>query len=148
MSPGSNTESYPAFAHTDLRENPGKKPQPELNSATRVQRRIQWEWNVDPPTRKSIYEWNRTLRDNGRLISKTGKHPKKHVAEMTVDEYPQQLKPDDCRKRANFCDEVIRRIDENLRYMTEINQHYQHLFAVMPVQRLQYRTYDNHDESR
>ncbi|KAJ4447601.1 hypothetical protein ANN_09608 [Periplaneta americana] len=28
MSPGSNTESYPAFAHIGLRENPGKKPQP------------------------------------------------------------------------------------------------------------------------
>ncbi|KAJ4439493.1 hypothetical protein ANN_07617 [Periplaneta americana] len=28
MSPGSNTESYPAFAH--MRENPGKKPQPAL----------------------------------------------------------------------------------------------------------------------
>ncbi|KAJ4435397.1 hypothetical protein ANN_18012 [Periplaneta americana] len=25
MSPGSNTESYPAFAHIGLRENPGKK---------------------------------------------------------------------------------------------------------------------------
>ncbi|KAJ4449240.1 hypothetical protein ANN_00637 [Periplaneta americana] len=24
MSPGSNTESYPAFAHIGLRENPGK----------------------------------------------------------------------------------------------------------------------------
>ncbi|KAJ4431212.1 hypothetical protein ANN_19809 [Periplaneta americana] len=29
MSPGSNTESYLAFAHIGLRENPGKKPQPE-----------------------------------------------------------------------------------------------------------------------
>ncbi|KAJ4440837.1 hypothetical protein ANN_10684 [Periplaneta americana] len=28
MSPGSSTESYPAFAHVGLRENPGKKPQP------------------------------------------------------------------------------------------------------------------------
>ncbi|KAJ4439600.1 hypothetical protein ANN_07728 [Periplaneta americana] len=28
MSPGSNTESYQAFAHIRLRENPGKKPQP------------------------------------------------------------------------------------------------------------------------
>ncbi|KAJ4441239.1 hypothetical protein ANN_11090 [Periplaneta americana] len=28
MSPGSCTESYPAFAHIGLRENPGKKPQP------------------------------------------------------------------------------------------------------------------------
>ncbi|KAJ4432813.1 hypothetical protein ANN_21452 [Periplaneta americana] len=28
MSPWSSTESYPAFAHIGLRENPGKKPQP------------------------------------------------------------------------------------------------------------------------
>ncbi|KAJ4439137.1 hypothetical protein ANN_15094 [Periplaneta americana] len=28
MSPGSSTESYPAFAHIGLRENRGKKPQP------------------------------------------------------------------------------------------------------------------------
>ncbi|KAJ4444482.1 hypothetical protein ANN_06274 [Periplaneta americana] len=27
MSPGSSTESYPAFAHIGLRENPGKRPQ-------------------------------------------------------------------------------------------------------------------------
>ncbi|KAJ4429017.1 hypothetical protein ANN_26013 [Periplaneta americana] len=58
----------------------------ELNSVTRVQRRIWREWNVDPPTRKSIYEWDRTLRDNGSLISKTGKHSKKHMAEMTMDQ--------------------------------------------------------------
>ncbi|KAJ4432411.1 hypothetical protein ANN_21030 [Periplaneta americana] len=59
----------------------------ELNSVTRVKRRIWREWNVDPPTRKSIYEWDRTLRDNGSLISKTGIHSKKHVAEMTVDQF-------------------------------------------------------------
>ncbi|KAJ4439284.1 hypothetical protein ANN_07405 [Periplaneta americana] len=29
MSPGSSTESYPAFARIGLRENPRKKPQPE-----------------------------------------------------------------------------------------------------------------------
>ncbi|KAJ4443050.1 hypothetical protein ANN_04700 [Periplaneta americana] len=95
-------------------------------------------------------------RDNGSLISKTGKYSKKHVAEMIVDQvresfaiiprksirqasrelqiprstvhkilrkricmraYKLQLlhqpKPDDCRKRVNFCDEMIRRIDEN-----------------------------------
>ncbi|KAJ4449185.1 hypothetical protein ANN_00582 [Periplaneta americana] len=28
MSPGSSTESYPAFAHIGLRETPGKNPQP------------------------------------------------------------------------------------------------------------------------
>ncbi|KAJ4432529.1 hypothetical protein ANN_21151 [Periplaneta americana] len=33
MSPGSSTESYPAFAHIGLRENPGKtlnQPQPGI----------------------------------------------------------------------------------------------------------------------
>ncbi|PSN42338.1 hypothetical protein C0J52_24103 [Blattella germanica] len=34
------------------------------------------EWNVDPPSRKSIYEWDRTSRDRGSLISRTGTHPK------------------------------------------------------------------------
>ncbi|PSN35467.1 hypothetical protein C0J52_28014 [Blattella germanica] len=58
----------------------------ELKSVTSVQRRIRREWNVDPPSRKSIYEWDRTLRDRGSLISKTGKHPKKNLAEMAVDQ--------------------------------------------------------------
>ncbi|KAJ4432583.1 hypothetical protein ANN_21206 [Periplaneta americana] len=109
---------------------------------------IRREWNVDPPTCKSIYEWDIILRDNGSLISKTGKHSKKHVAEMTVDQANRELqiprstvhkilrerlrmhayklqllyqpKPDDCRKRANFCDEMIRRIDENPRSITVV----------------------------
>ncbi|KAJ4428059.1 hypothetical protein ANN_24073 [Periplaneta americana] len=33
MSPGSSTESYPAFAHIGLRENPGKTPQPDIYDA-------------------------------------------------------------------------------------------------------------------
>ncbi|PSN54748.1 hypothetical protein C0J52_04856 [Blattella germanica] len=41
----------------------------ELKSVTSVQRRIRREWNVDPPSRKSIYEWDRTLRNRGSLIS-------------------------------------------------------------------------------
>ncbi|KAJ4445306.1 hypothetical protein ANN_07111 [Periplaneta americana] len=32
MSPGSSTESYPAFARIGLRENPGKKPQPGVST--------------------------------------------------------------------------------------------------------------------
>ncbi|KAJ4433864.1 hypothetical protein ANN_16177 [Periplaneta americana] len=32
MSPGSSTESYPAFARIGLRENPGKNPQPGDNA--------------------------------------------------------------------------------------------------------------------
>ncbi|KAJ4436522.1 hypothetical protein ANN_16553 [Periplaneta americana] len=59
MSPGTSTESYPAFAQIGLRENPGK--------------------------------------DLNQLLH--------------------QLKPQDCRKRANFCDEMFRRIDENLSWL-------------------------------
>jgi len=33
----------------------------ELKSVTCVQQRARREWNVDPPTRKSIYEWDKTL---------------------------------------------------------------------------------------
>ena len=47
--------------------------------------RARREWNVDPPTCKSIYEWNKTLWETGSLISHAGKHPKQHVTEETVD---------------------------------------------------------------
>ncbi|KAJ4427316.1 hypothetical protein ANN_24936 [Periplaneta americana] len=36
ISPGSSTESYPAFAHIGLRENPRKKPQPESQNRDAV----------------------------------------------------------------------------------------------------------------
>ena len=45
----------------------------ELKSVTRVQRRARREWNVDPPTCKSIYEWDKTLRETGSLFSHAGK---------------------------------------------------------------------------
>ncbi|KAJ4429788.1 hypothetical protein ANN_21992 [Periplaneta americana] len=38
MSPGSNTESYPAFAHIGLRENPGKTSTRRLEWAGHVYR--------------------------------------------------------------------------------------------------------------
>jgi len=57
----------------------------ELKSVTRVQRRARKEWNVDTPTCKSIYEWDKTLPEMGNLISHAGKHPKQHVTEQTVD---------------------------------------------------------------
>jgi hypothetical protein len=56
----------------------------ELKSVSRVQRRARREWKVDPPTRKSIYEWEKTLRETGSLISHAGKHPKQRVTEETV----------------------------------------------------------------
>ncbi|KAJ4435818.1 hypothetical protein ANN_18437 [Periplaneta americana] len=37
MSPGSNTGSYPAFAHIGLRENPEKKPQPDNSSRSGIE---------------------------------------------------------------------------------------------------------------
>jgi len=57
----------------------------ELKSVTHVQRRARREWNVDSPTCKSIYEWDKTLREAGSLISHAGKHPKQRVTEGTVD---------------------------------------------------------------
>ena len=57
----------------------------ELRSITRVQRRARREWNVDPPTRKSNYECDKTLRESGSLISHAGKHPKQLVTEESVD---------------------------------------------------------------
>ena len=57
----------------------------ELKSVTRVQRRARREWNVDSPTCKSIYEWDKTLREAGSLISHAGKHPQQHVTEETMD---------------------------------------------------------------
>ena len=55
----------------------------ELKSVTRVQRRARRKWNVDPATCKSMYEWDKTLRETESLISHTGKHPKQHVTEET-----------------------------------------------------------------
>ncbi|KAJ4446230.1 hypothetical protein ANN_12924 [Periplaneta americana] len=48
MSPGSNTEIYPAFAHIGLRENPGKKPQPgHLHEKEKeIKRRISLAWKA------------------------------------------------------------------------------------------------------
>jgi hypothetical protein len=40
---------------------------------------------VDPPTCKSIYQWDKTLREMGSLVSHAGKHHKQHVTEVTVD---------------------------------------------------------------
>jgi chorismate-pyruvate lyase len=53
----------------------------ELKSVTRIQRRARKECNVDPPTRKYIYEWDKTLRETGSLVSHAGKQ---HVTEVTV----------------------------------------------------------------
>ncbi|GFV37331.1 uncharacterized protein TNCV_1376441 [Trichonephila clavipes] len=55
----------------------------EFKSVTRVQRRVRTEWNVDPPTSKSIHQWDRTLKETGTLVSQTGKYLS--VIEDTVD---------------------------------------------------------------
>jgi transposase len=57
----------------------------ELKAFIRVQRRARREWNEESSTRKSIYEWVKTLRETGSLISHAAKHPKQHVTESTVD---------------------------------------------------------------
>ncbi|GFX51919.1 hypothetical protein TNCV_3063361 [Trichonephila clavipes] len=41
----------------------------EFKSVTRVQQRVQTQWNVDPPTSKSIHQWDRTLKETGTLLS-------------------------------------------------------------------------------
>lgn len=51
----------------------------EYKSVIRVQRRARNEYNINPPTSKSILLWDRTLQANGTLIPKTGKHAKKQV---------------------------------------------------------------------
>ncbi|PSN31538.1 hypothetical protein C0J52_28476, partial [Blattella germanica] len=43
----------------------------ELKSVTRVRRRFRLEFNVDPPTSKSILQWDRTLKATGTLIPQT-----------------------------------------------------------------------------
>ncbi|PRD31944.1 UNVERIFIED_CONTAM: hypothetical protein NCL1_21959 [Trichonephila clavipes] len=42
---------------------------------TCVQRRVRIEWDFDPPTSKSIHQWERTLKETGTLVSQTGKYP-------------------------------------------------------------------------
>ncbi|GFW21143.1 uncharacterized protein TNCV_2703811 [Trichonephila clavipes] len=47
----------------------------EFKTVTCVQRNVQTEWNVSPPLSKSIYQWERTLKDTGTLVSQTVKYP-------------------------------------------------------------------------
>ncbi|GFX52493.1 DUF4817 domain-containing protein [Trichonephila clavipes] len=47
----------------------------EIKSVTRMQRRFRSEWNVDPPTSKSIHQWEITLKETGTLVPQTGKYP-------------------------------------------------------------------------
>ncbi|KAJ4438654.1 hypothetical protein ANN_14601 [Periplaneta americana] len=87
MSPGSSTESYPAFAHLGLRENPGKNlnqvtcPDRESNPGhlvsrpdaltvtPQVQRRFRREYQLRPSDDVSTYvtimKWDRCLRETG-----------------------------------------------------------------------------------
>ena len=69
----------------------------ELKSVTRIQQRARREWNVDPPTHKSIYELDKTLRETGSLISHPGKHPKQHVMEETVDRVRESFSRSQCK---------------------------------------------------
>ncbi|KAJ4444399.1 hypothetical protein ANN_06191 [Periplaneta americana] len=97
MSPGSSTESYPAFAHIGLRENPGKNlnqisfslfsnslvavvkmvtdqqkafcvlEYQSTQSIITVQRAFRRQYKGDPPTHQSILLWYRQLKDKGCL---------------------------------------------------------------------------------
>jgi transposase len=58
---------------------------------------------VNPPTRKFIYQWDKTLRETGSLVSRAGKHHKQHVTEVIVD-----------RVRESFCKKSIRRASREL----------------------------------
>jgi len=78
----------------------------QLKSVTHVQRRARREWNVDPPTCKSIYEWDKTLRETGSLISHTGKHPKQHVTEETVDRVRESFSRSPCKSNRQASTEL------------------------------------------
>ncbi|GFX69326.1 uncharacterized protein TNCV_3565021 [Trichonephila clavipes] len=56
-----------------------------VRSAARLHRRVRTEWNVHPPTSKSIHQWERPLKETGTLVSQTGKYPSVFVTEATVD---------------------------------------------------------------
>ncbi|GFX42752.1 hypothetical protein TNCV_2197091 [Trichonephila clavipes] len=43
----------------------------ELNG----ERRVRTEWNADPPTSKSDFQWDKTLKETGTLVSQTGSLP-------------------------------------------------------------------------
>ncbi|GFT11150.1 hypothetical protein TNCV_1084981 [Trichonephila clavipes] len=47
----------------------------EFKSVTRAHRRFRTEWNVDPPTSKSIHQRERTLKKMESWVSQTGKYP-------------------------------------------------------------------------
>ncbi|GFV49008.1 uncharacterized protein TNCV_5064921 [Trichonephila clavipes] len=43
----------------------------EFKSVKRVQRRVRTERNVDPPSLKSIHQWEITFKETGTLVSQT-----------------------------------------------------------------------------
>ncbi|GFU69931.1 hypothetical protein TNCV_3348561 [Trichonephila clavipes] len=48
----------------------------EFKSVTRAQRRVRTEWNADPPTSKSIHQWDKNFKGDGNfgvLINPLGK---------------------------------------------------------------------------
>ncbi|GFT99575.1 hypothetical protein TNCV_114601 [Trichonephila clavipes] len=47
----------------------------DTSFVTHGQRRVRTEWNVEPPTSKSIHQWARSLKQMGTLVSQTGKYP-------------------------------------------------------------------------
>ncbi|GFX97231.1 uncharacterized protein TNCV_557211 [Trichonephila clavipes] len=83
----------------------------EFKSVTVVQRRVRTEWNVDYPISQSIHQWERTLKETGISVSKTGKNPSIFVIEDTVD-----------RVRDSFCrcpDKSIRQASSSIPFCSK-----------------------------
>ncbi|GFV41802.1 uncharacterized protein TNCV_3629531 [Trichonephila clavipes] len=64
----------------------------EFKSAPCVHQSVRTEWNVDPPTSKSINQWERTLRETRTLVSQTGKAVGSLVVRAS-DSRPEDLGP-------------------------------------------------------
>ncbi|GFX02579.1 uncharacterized protein TNCV_728331 [Trichonephila clavipes] len=74
-----------------------------FKSVTRVQRRARSEWNVDPPTSKCMYRWERTLKETRTLVSQTGEYSYVFVIEDTIDRVCDSFcrSPDKSRQAGN-----------------------------------------------
>ncbi|KAJ4450786.1 hypothetical protein ANN_02216 [Periplaneta americana] len=100
MSPGSSTESYPAFARIGLRENPGKNlnqvtcPDQDSNPGHLVSQpdaltvTPQREFGVrNPPKRNTVLGLVNKLETTGSLVSEKGKHRSSKLPTVVVDTF-------------------------------------------------------------
>ncbi|PRD22811.1 UNVERIFIED_CONTAM: hypothetical protein NCL1_48116 [Trichonephila clavipes] len=73
--------------------------------------KIRTEWNVNPPTSRSINRLERILKETETLVSQTGKYPYVLVIEDTVD-----------RVRDSFCrspEKSIRQASNDIRFCSK-----------------------------